>query len=259
MMVLFNQEIRVILFAVIICMTYSCKMINLVKRDIDTYIACNESDIESIRKFVKYHFQELVENENENVLQLISCRSWEVDPVVYVKEDKKRFYTHLNTRQFERRDAQIDVSTDLIGAFINGKWHFLKGSVTYYPRDDYKSDGNTPFTFEELSYLANRNLFPSIVSQKGGKYIVSNEFFSNALKELDSSNQEGDSLFLARANAYSTKSVPKEKLDRIRQEQKASRPRVIEPPSLWQRWFGKKKLFDNKEWKNRRKELVVSD
>lgn len=251
---MFKKEIKIIIFSLFIIMFNSCQKTDLVKKEIDHFYKNNNKEIFYVQNIIQFHLQELIDFEREIVLPLICSSSWEIDSIIYFSQDKRRLYTHYLKRQIDWKDAKVDVSNELIGAYINDQWYFLEGSVTYFPRDDYKSDGNTPFTFEELSYLANRRLFPNIVSQKDGKYVVANDFFANTLKELDSSNPEGDSLFLARVSAYSTKSVPKEKLEKIRQEQRASRPRVIEPPSTWQRWFGKKKLFDTKEWKNRRSE-----
>ena len=221
-----------------------------VKKEIDHYTQRNSKEINDVRNLLKIHFQELIDLEKLIVLPLICSKSWEIDPVVYFSQDNRRFYTNYIVRQIEWKDSKVDMSNELIGAYINDKWHFIQGSVTYYPRADYKSDVSKPFTFEELSYLLNRRMFSNIVTKEKGKYEVSNEFFARSLKKLDSSNTEGDSLFLSIVNAYSTKIASKKDLEEIRKQQKNSKAPFIAKPSLWTRWFGKKKLFDSREWKN---------
>jgi hypothetical protein len=252
--VMYNLEIKIIAICMFACIFYSCQKPDVVKIDVDSYVNNYSENIKNIRKTTKDYFQYLIDNEKEIVLPIILASSWSIDPVIYISEDKRRFYTHLLKRKVEWRNSTTDMATVLIGAKIRDRWHYLQGDVTYYPRDDYKSDGSKPFTFEELSYLVNRRLLPNIVKVVDGEYVVSEEFFANTLKSLDSHVEGGDSLFLSKVNGYSTKSVPKEKLERIRKEQRESRPRIVESKSLWQQWFGKKKLFDSKEWKNRRKE-----
>lgn len=231
-------------------MIYACQETDLVKDEIDLYTRDGKSEFDDIRNVTRSHIQELIDLERKLVKPLICSKSWDIDPVVYVSQDKRRCYTRYLVRDIEWRDAKLDFSNVIVGAYISNKWHFIFGSVTYYPRADYKWDSNTPFTFEELSYLANKTLFPRIVTKEDGEYIVSSQYFKNAFKELDSWNPDGDSLFLEIANGYPTESVPVDVLDTIRKKQKASQPRDIQPPSFYQRWFGKKKLFDSKEWKN---------
>ncbi len=135
----------------------------------------------------------------------------------------------------------------------NGTWYFLEGAVNYTQRSAYKSDPTIPFTFEEMSYLANRNSFKRIVSYKNGEYKVSKDIFANLLKELDHSNPKGDSLFLARVNQYIPKRANMERIRKNRVDLQNEKARAREKESLFQKLFGEPKLFDNKEWKNRKK------
>ncbi|MFT6334545.1 MAG: hypothetical protein ACJATI_001284 [Halioglobus sp.] len=251
---MFNQDTNIIMLLFLSSIFISCGEDNLGKSEIDIYVSLTQESTSEIHNQIEDHFECLIDQEREIVLQFIANKSWSVDPVIYLNESKKRIVTNLFCRQVENRGTKVDVSRELVGAFINEKWHFLQGSTTYYPRDNYKYDYSTPFTFEEMSFLANRYLFPRVVSYEDGEYNVSKEFFSSLLGELDSSEKDGDSLFIERVNGYSSKSIPKEKLERIRKEQRESKPITVAKPSLWSQWFGKKKLFDSKEWKNRRKE-----
>ncbi len=252
--VMFKKETKIILILLLCCTFFSCQEEFVVKADIDRYILFNSEYTKEIRDQIKVHFEFLVEQEREIVLPFIITKSWSIDSIIYVSQDRKRIFTQLFLRRIDNRASKVDISIEIIGASQNGKWYFLQGSTTLYPRDNYKYDYSAPFTYEEMSFLANRYLFPRVVSYKDGEYNVSKEFFSSLLGELDSSKKDGDSLFIERVNGYSSKSVPKEKLERIRKEQRESKPITVAKPTLWSQWFAKKKLFDSKEWKNRRKE-----
>ena len=147
----------------------------------------------------------------------------------------------------------MDSSLGVLGAKIKNKWYFIFGGTTYYSREAYKRDYTTPFTFEELSYLANKYSFVRNVVDTNGVYKVSDEFFPNILQHLDSSNRKGDSLFLELINQYESKEVPEEELDRIKENQSKSQKPELKGPTLYERLFKKKKLFDSKAWKERRK------
>ncbi len=248
---MYRKEINFWMFCLSISLFCSCQRTILIKENIDSYVESNNIVTNEIRKVAVEYFSELISSKRNIVLPFILSSSWSIDTVVYVSEDNRRFYSNLLKRQVDWKDAKLESAIEFVGAHIDGKWYYLmEGGAAYYPRDNYKYDANTPLTFEELSYLVNQRRFSKVVSEVDGEYKVSEEFFTKKLGELDSSAPNGDSLFLQAIENLSTKIVPQEKLDRIRQEQLDSKPRELPKRTLWQRWFGKKKLFDSRAWKN---------
>jgi hypothetical protein len=246
------KEIRFLSLFICVIMFNSCESEDFPFKSIEKYKDVNFQEIEDAQCALQIFMESLIEERNEFSLSYLSPSSWAVDDVIYFSNDKRRLYVNILRRKTQWKNAKTDIAKSVIGAYIDGSWCFLFGDVTIISRKSYKYDYTTPFTFEELSYFVNRSFFPRNVTYENGEYKVSEKFFSNYLKELDSSNPDGDSLFRARVNNYTTDTIPQEKIDRIRQEQKESVPLKLEPQSLFQKWFGKKKLFDSKEWKNRR-------
>ncbi len=245
---MFRKEIKTIMAYVCLISFFSCTNTLPVKKNIDEFTIVNKNI--DILNNTNRHYDKLIKQNRKIVSPFFLCEFWSVDSVIYLNEAGTRFFTHLLKRELEWKHAKMDLAKEVIGAYVNGEWHYLLGDQILFPRDHFKYNANTPFTFEELSYLVNRRLFPRIVSKIDREYKVSEEFFAKKLGELDSSAPNGDSLFLKAIENLSTKSVSQEKLDRIRQEQLDSKPRELPKRTLWQRWFGKKKLFDSRAWKN---------
>ncbi len=247
---MYKKEIKPIILSLAMFSIFSCNNKLQTKLDLDEYTIFIGSKHNEIHINSWGHFANLIERNSEIMYSFLFTSSWAIDSTIYVSYDGRRIFSHILKRKPKWSTTQTDVAKEIIGAKVNEKWYFLLGDQIIYPRDHYKYDANTPFTFEELNYLVNHRLFPKIVTKINEEYVVSKEFFAAKLGILDSSVPNGDSLFLKAIENLSTKTIPQEKLDGIRQEQLASKAPSLPKRSLWQKWFGKKKLFDSRAWKN---------
>ncbi len=252
-----RKETNFLMLILISMICFSCMdKPDLTKIELDEYVVQNSLKNKELRKQLQSHYEKLVLEEQDVVSPMLLFCSWEIDPVMYISQDNRRMYTHYFIKKQEKVNARSDISQEIVGMQQNGKWYFLEGAVTYTQRSAYKSDSKIPFTFEEMSYLANRNLFKRIVSHRNGEYKVSKDFFANRLKELDHSNPKGDSIFLARVNKYTPKRANVERIRKNRIRMQNEKPREMDKESLFQKIFGEPKVFDSKEWKKRRLEVV---
>ena len=115
----------------------------------------------------------------------------------------------------------------------------------------------SPLSFDELSYLSRSELRMWYLIADDGKILPNNRAFDSILnpKEFGLTKNctvhQLDSAIIARSYAYSKGKMDLSEIESINKEISTS----VRPPepylkkSLWQKWFGEKKLFESKEWK----------
>jgi hypothetical protein len=190
--------------------------------------------------------------ENENL-------NWQIVDLIIVNSDSTRLFTFQIKSMKKWSNAKVDYIEDLAGAKINGKWYFFFGSSTVIDRATYQDSIYSPLTFDELSYLARKNLSGAFYKDSTGEVKVRESFFDfmddpNGWGLLPGSTRKDiDSVIVARNKEMHTRKIDPKEIEHIKAEMTNSvRPKEPIPDIKWyEKIFPKKKkLFETDEWKD---------
>lgn len=178
-----------------------------------------------------------------------------LDSMMVFNSDSTRCYCNLVEQSVS---GQMDCIQGVGGAKIRGKWYFFFGSSTVIDRTSYQDSMYSPLSFEELSYLAREHLHNAFTINQNGAIITNDQFFEFMYNRRgwglpeNSTMLQLDSLIVARTQEERMKKIDLEELNDINRHIAASKKGLepIQDVSLWQKWFGEKKLFESQEWKD---------
>jgi len=195
-----------------------------------------------------------------------------IDSIFIFNKDSTSFFTIVEKRKVNFKNASSDLIMDFHGRKINNKWYFFFGSSTVLPREYYQDSVYSPMSFEELSYLAYDMKF---------KYFIENDlplpddYFDDVLGAYNCKpygaidydrkavNLCLDSLALKTNKEYHAKKLSKEEIVEIQKSIDES----VRPPEpikknkeWWQFWKDEPKIpiFETEEWKDYLKEKYGS-
>ena len=185
--------------------------------------------------------------------------SWQIDSAIIFNTGRDLLFVTFNNSERRYRDSRLDQIRQLKGIKLENQWYFyFAGGVLALPREFYKADVYEPLTFEELSYLAHKELYPNFFFDKKDGSFKSNDawfdrkFFSGKYKTIE----ELAPIIINKSKERNKRKIDPEELNKIKKKMAASKrppPPEVEL-SLSEKIFGKKpKLFDSKAWKNRKK------
>lgn len=181
--------------------------------------------------------------------------SWKIDDLIILSSDSTRIFA---TMMRQKKTVPADGLEDLAGAKINGKWYFFFGTSTVIDRATYQDSIYSPLTFDELSYLARKNLSGAFTKDHNGEIKVRDDFFDF----MDDPNGWGlppgstradiDSVIVARNKEMHSRKIDPAEIEHIKAEMaKSVRPKEPEKQLKWHEHIfpPKKKLFETDEWK----------
>lgn len=182
---------------------------------------------------------------------------WALDSCLVFNSDSTIFRTNLLLQGCSFRNEEFDYMWNLVGINVKSRWCLLFGTSIVLDRIYYQDSLYSPLSFDELSYLSRSELRMWYLVADDGKILPNDRAFDSFLnpKEFGLTKNctvhQLDSALIARSHAYSKEKMELSEIESIKKEISAS----VRPPepylkkSLWQKWFGKKKLFESKEWK----------
>ncbi len=175
-----------------------------------------------------------------------------------LNNDSTRMFTYAISIDTGYKHSVFDYQYDLGGAKINDKWYFFFGSSTVVDRATYQDSIYSPLTYDELSYLARKNLSGAFYQDENGDIKVRESFFDF----MDDPNGWGlpsgstrsdiDSVIVARNIEMHSRKIDPKEIEKIKAEMAMSvRPKEPIPDIKWyEKIFPKeKKLFETDEWK----------
>lgn len=192
------------------------------------------------------------------MIYLLDTSSARLDSMIVFNSDSTRFYTNVLKRDVQHKDAVFDYIYGLGGAKIQGKWYFFFGMNTTIDRASYQDSMYSPLSFDELSYLAREHLHNAYTIDQNGSIITNDQFFVFMYNRRvwgmseNSTMLQLDSFIVSRTQLERVKKIDVEELNDIKRHMATSK-KPVEPAhdvSLWQKWFGEKKLFESQEWKD---------
>lgn len=236
----------------------SCKNDIFIDQRNDIYLSKNFNKYAQTYQQISDSLQKWRNDSLNIMIYLLDTSSTRLDSMIVFNSDSTRLYTNVLKRDVENKDAVFDYIYGLGGAKIHGKWYFFFGMNTTIDRASYQDSIYCPLSFEELSYLAREHLHNAFTINQNGAIITNDQFFEFmynrrgwALSE-NSTMQQLDSLIVARTQEERLKKIDVEELNDIKRHMASSKIRLvpIQDVSLWQKWFGEKKLFESQEWKD---------
>lgn len=180
---------------------------------------------------------------------------WKIDSLIILSSDSTRLFA---TMMRQKKTVPSDGLEDIGGAKINDKWYFFFGSSTVIDRASYQDSIYSPMTFDELSYLARKNLSGAFYKDGNGDVNVRESFFDFMADPNGwglppgSTRTDIDSVIVARNKEMHSRKIDPKEIEKIKAEM-AKSVRIKEPiPNL--KWYEKifpkkKKLFETDEWK----------
>ena len=188
---------------------------------------------------------------------IFSRPSYFIDSVIIFNKEKNRLYANLIFID-NNVNSIFDLINDLGGAKINNKWYFFRGSQNAIDRATYQDSIYSPLTFNELSYLARKNLSGAFTKDGNGDNKVRETFF-DFMDDLNgwglppgSTRADIDSVIVARNKEMHSRKIDPKEIEKIKAEMaKSVRPKEPIPDIKWyEKIFPKeKKLFETDEWK----------
>ncbi len=178
-----------------------------------------------------------------------------VDSMMVFNSDSTRCYCNFVEQSVS---GLMDGIQGIGGARIHGKWYFFFGSSTVIDRASYQDSIYSPLSFDELSYLAREHLHNAYTIDQNGSIITNDQFFVFMYNRRvwgmseNSTMLQLDSFIVSRTQLERLKKIDVEELNDIKRHMATSK-KPVEPAhdvSLWQKWFGEKKLFESQEWKD---------
>jgi hypothetical protein len=245
------------------------------------FLSCGEKAQE---KYYDFNIQEtqLIRNSIEDtvrnwvsldlaIIKQLKFHSWEVDELVVLNNDSTLLFTTINNKLTGHKGAEVDVIIDFGGARIIDKWYFyFMGISMPVSRTLYKESKYTPYTFEELSFIAHKHRFPQVIKWNvNGSYTVKDQYFEdNFIKPVETEcliekNKRTcfDSVIVELNKEYHKYKIDPEELAEIKETMaKSIKPDVIiseqKRITWWKRLWGNEdnvKLFESQEWKDYQK------
>jgi hypothetical protein len=189
---------------------------------------------------------------------------WKLDSAICFNSDSTRLFTTLNRQQKGHKDGNSDNINELGGALIQGRWYFMLGASWPIVREYYQDSIYAPLTYEELSTIAHKEVFPNhSIDPVTGKYIFNEAFFEATFFEpfddicKNNPNRKAccDSVWVAHSKKQKNQKLDPTELAQIKREMETSvRPyyEPYAPRTWWQRvWhpfepkmFGRQKEDD---------------
>lgn len=229
----------------------------------DDYLNLNFNSYSKIHKQINDSLQKWVQD-SLTVTESFFYHPYKVDSVLCFNSDSTRLFTTINKRIGEFKDAVQDNITELGGAFIQGRWYFVLMGSNVIDRGSYQDSVYAPLTFEELSYIAHKEIFPmpNKDSVTGKMYFnLDNLFYHSDCEGRPNQRQCQDEKIVEQNQWRPWKNegryLDKEEVEKIKQEMAASvrPPEPVKTKTLWEMWFDKKeeKIFESEAWKNRKR------
>lgn len=182
---------------------------------------------------------------------------WTLDSCIVFNSDSTVLQTNLIMQGGVFKNSMFDYLNNVIGFKVNNRWYLFYGVSTVLNRINYQDSMYSPLSFDELSYLSRSELRMFYFLEGDGKISSNDRSFDYFLNPKgfgltkNCTVHQLDSAIIARSYAYSKEKMELGEIKSIKKEISAS----VRPPepylkkSLWQKWFGEKKLFESKEWK----------
>ncbi len=181
-----------------------------------------------------------------------------LDSMIVFNSDSTKFVANILLQDRYNRDAVFDY-IELIGGSIVDKdiYIYIMSNITI-DRAAYQDSIHQSMSFIELSYLARENLNSAFLINEDGSIQSEDLFFEfmynrkNFGLPVNSTLIQFDSAVVSnvlklRRNKINYMEL-KEIQNNIGRTSRAAEPELNK--SLWQKWFGEKKLFESQEWKD---------
>ncbi|HRD07469.1 MAG TPA: hypothetical protein PK037_07885 [Saprospiraceae bacterium] len=247
-----------VLFFALLGFVTSCKNDILIDQKNDIYLSKNFNKYAQTYQQISDSLQKWRCDSLNIMIYLLDTSSARLDSMIVFNSDSTRLYTNVLKRDVEYKDAVFDYIYGLGGAKIHGKWYFFFGMNTTIDRASYQDSIYSPLSFEELSYLAREHLHKAYKIDQNGSIITNDQFFEFMYNRRgwglseNSTIQQLDSFIVARTQEVRLNRIDLEELNQIKRHITVSKRREepVKDVSIWQKWFGEKKLFESKEWKD---------
>lgn len=252
------NKFKILIYSIFIFLFFSCVK-SEEKRTLKIYPVYNFSSYSQIHQAIRDTLDSYIKDSLEASKYLYYQRDFIIDSLIIFNTDSTRLLACLIKQDAGHKHAIFDYIEALAGAKINDKWYFFFGSSTVIDRATYQDSIYSPLTFDELSYLARKNLSGAFTKDQNGEIKVRDDFFDFMDDPIGwglppgSTRADIDSVIVAGNKVKHTRKIDPAEIERIKAEMaKSVRPKEPEKQLKWYEHIfpPKKKLFETDEWKN---------
>ena len=188
--------------------------------------------------------------------------TWQLDSAIVFNDDSSRLFTTVNKRTTGWKNSTSDFIYEFAGAYLEDEWYyyFMPTSMPV-SRLEYKDGLYEPYTFDELSYIAHKRRFGSMLKRaEDGSIILNEESFNK--KHFDLRNGKSYEI----EKEYRDSQLLKSKYDKnyrvklksgladeIKAKMEASEKPLEPSKDNTTVETEEVKIFESEEWKNRHK------